>query len=166
MISKERKRSAAPSYKKLQMLRSITNSHARSKTSIIVDATKYIEELKQRVERMNQDLAIMAQNSSTCHNTLIPVKVRVEALDKGYLIKVFSERSCRGLLVFILEAFEELGLEVLQARVSCSECFLLEAVGVVKDDDEGSVSVDSQEIKRAVSQAIQNWSGEGEVTNE
>ncbi|OMO82977.1 hypothetical protein CCACVL1_11645 [Corchorus capsularis] len=162
MISKERKRTAA-SYKKLQMLRSITNSHARSKTSIIVDATKYIEELKQRVERMNQDIA-MAQNP-TCHNTLIPVKVRVEAQDKGYLIKVFSERSCRGLLVFILEAFEKLGLEVLQARVSCSECFLLEAIGVIKDDDEGSESVDSQEIKRAVSQAIQNWST-AQVINE
>jgi hypothetical protein len=32
------------------------------------------------------------------------------------------------LLVFILEAFEELGLEVLQARVSTSDSFHLEAI--------------------------------------
>jgi len=33
------------------------------------------------------------------------------------------------LLVFILEAFEELGLDVLQARVSCADSFTLEALG-------------------------------------
>lgn len=57
-------------------------------------------------------------------------QLRVEAQDKGFLIKVFSERRCGGLLVFLLEAFEELGLDVFQARVSCSEGFLFEAVGV------------------------------------
>lgn len=44
------------------------------------------------------------------------------------MIKVQRQRSCQGLLVFILEAFEELGLDVLQARVSCAENFSLEAV--------------------------------------
>lgn len=52
----------------------------------------------------------------------------MEALEKGYRIDVFSERSCSGLLVSILEAFEELGLEVVDANVSCSESFHLEAV--------------------------------------
>lgn len=32
-----------------------------NKTSIIIDASKYIEELKQKVERLNEDLAV-AQN--------------------------------------------------------------------------------------------------------
>ncbi|KAK6234549.1 hypothetical protein QQP08_027640 [Theobroma cacao] len=155
MVSRERKRAA--SYKKLQMLRSITNSHAQGKTSIILDATKYIEELKDRVERIKQDIA-MAQNS-TCQNSF-PVQLWVEAQDKGFLIKVFSERSCRGLLVFILEAFQELGLDVLQARVSCSECFLLEAVGVKDDEGSSECLLDAPEVKRAVSHAIQNWSAE------
>ncbi|XVE58943.1 hypothetical protein DITRI_Ditri05aG0003700 [Diplodiscus trichospermus] len=124
-VSRESKRDAT--YQKLQMLRSITNSHAQSKTSIILDATKYIEELKQRIERIKQHID-MAQNSS-CLNSY-PLQLSVEAQDKGFLIKVLSERCCRGLLVFILEAFEELGLDVLQARVSCSGCFHLEAVGV------------------------------------
>ena len=55
-------------------------------------------------------------------------KVTVETLEKGFLINVFSERSCPGLLVSILEATEELGLELLDARVSCSDCFHLQAV--------------------------------------
>ncbi|XVF20401.1 hypothetical protein REPUB_Repub11eG0195300 [Reevesia pubescens] len=152
MVSRERK--SADSYQKLQLLRSITNSHAHSKTSIILDATKYIEELKQRVESLNEDI-VMTQNS-TCQNSYDPVQLRVEVQDKGFLIKVFSERCCRGLLVFILEAFEELGLDVLQARVSCSECFLLEAVGV--KDEQGSECLAAQDVKQAVSQAIQNWS--------
>lgn len=56
-------------------------------------------------------------------------QVRVEAKEKGFLVNILTESSCPGLLVFILEAFEELGLDVLQARVSCSSSFHLEAVG-------------------------------------
>ena len=44
-------------------------------------------------------------------------------------MNVFSETSCPGLLVSILEAFEELGLSVLEARVTCTDQFQLEAVG-------------------------------------
>lgn len=56
-------------------------------------------------------------------------QVTVETLEKGFLINVFSEKSCPGLLVSVLEAFEELGLNVLEARVSCAESFRLQAVG-------------------------------------
>jgi len=47
----------------------------------------------------------------------------------GFLINVFSDKSCPGLLVSILEAFDELGLSVLQATVSCEDTFRLEAIG-------------------------------------
>lgn len=63
---------------------------------------------------------------------IILQQVKVESLEKGFLINVFSEKNCPGLLVSILEAFEELGLEVLDARVSCSDNFRLEAVSEVK----------------------------------
>lgn len=53
----------------------------------------------------------------------------METLERGFLINVFSERNCPGMLVSILEAFEILGLEVLDARVSCEDVFQLEAVG-------------------------------------
>ncbi|KAK3229919.1 hypothetical protein Dsin_001800 [Dipteronia sinensis] len=153
MVSREQKKAAAALHEKLQLLRSITNSHALNKTSIIVDASKYIEELKQKVERLNQDIAT-AQSSSS-HQNPLPM-VTVETLEKGFLINVFSKKSCSGLLVSILEAFEELGLNVLEARVSCTESFTLQAVG--GENEEQSESIDAQVVKQAMLQAIRNWS--------
>ncbi|XP_018838875.1 transcription factor bHLH61-like isoform X3 [Juglans regia] len=117
-------------HEKLQLLRSITNSHAvifqLNDSSIVLDASKYIEELKQKVEILNQDLET-AQTSSD--QNPLPVAT-VETLEKGFLVNVSSDhKSCPGLLVSILEAFEELGLNVQEARVSCADNFLLQAVG-------------------------------------
>ena len=53
----------------------------------------------------------------------------VEALEKSFLVSVFSNESYPGMTVAVLEAFEELGLNVLEARVSCAGTFSLEAVG-------------------------------------
>ncbi|XP_043723535.1 uncharacterized protein LOC122670646 [Telopea speciosissima] len=153
MVSRENKKAVL--CEKLQQLRSVTNSDAINKTSIIVDASKYIEELKQKVERLNQDIAT-SQNSSDPNP--LPM-VTVETVEKGFLINVFSEKSCSGLLVSILEAFEELGLNVLEARVSCSDNFRLEAVG---GENEGQVNIDAQVVKQAVLQAIKNWSESSE----
>ncbi|XP_062156961.1 transcription factor SCREAM2-like isoform X2 [Alnus glutinosa] len=155
MVSREHKKAAL--HEKLQLLRSITNSHALNQTSIIVDASKYIEELKRKVEILNQDIAT-AQSSSD-HPNPMP-GVMVEALEKGFLINVLSEKSCPGLLVSILEAFEELGLNVLEARVSCADNFRLQAVG--GDNEEQAESIDAQVVKQAVVQAIKNWSGSTE----
>ncbi|MBA0572122.1 hypothetical protein Golob_002483, partial [Gossypium lobatum] len=66
MVSREHKRAGL--HEKLQLLRSITNSHSMKKASIIVDASKYIEELKQKVERLNQD--ITAAQTSNNRNPL------------------------------------------------------------------------------------------------
>lgn len=60
---------------------------------------------------------------------LLLSQVTVETLEKGFLINVFVDKSCPGLLVFILEAFEELDLNVQEARVSCTDSFRLQAVG-------------------------------------
>ncbi|PIA58066.1 hypothetical protein AQUCO_00500178v1 [Aquilegia coerulea] len=144
MVSRENKRTAL--YEKLQLLRSVTNSHALSNASIVIDATKYIEELKQKVESLNQDIA----------STSLPT-VTVETLEKGFLVNVFSEKNCPGLLVTVLEAFEELGLNVIEARVSCTDSFRLEAVG-----GENQVNVDAQVVEQAVSQAVMNWNESSE----
>ncbi|KAL5799772.1 hypothetical protein ACOSQ3_032868 [Xanthoceras sorbifolium] len=153
MVSREQKKAAAALHEKLQLLRSITNSHALNKTSIIVDASKYIEELKQKVESLNQDIAT-AQTSSD--QNPLPM-VTVETLEKGFLINVFSKKSCPGLLVSILEAFEDLGLNVLEARVSCTDTFSLQAVGG-ENEEQSSESMDAQVVKQAILQAIRNWS--------
>ncbi|XP_008782614.1 uncharacterized protein LOC103702096 [Phoenix dactylifera] len=148
MVSREHKRASL--HDKLQLLRSITNSHALNKTSIIIDASKYIEELKQKVERLNQEIAC-AQN--VVEEDPMPM-VTVETLKRGFLINVFSEKRCPGLLVSILEAFEELGLSVLEARASCTDTFCLEAVG----GENQTENLDAQVVKQAVLQAIKSCS--------
>ncbi|KAM1353368.1 uncharacterized protein LOC126617960 isoform X2 [Malus sylvestris] len=150
MSSKERKKAAL--YEKLLQLRAATNSSALNKTSIIVDASKYIEELKRKVDGMRQGVG--TSQNSIAQNPL--PAVTVETLEKGFQIHVLSEKNCPGLLVSILEAFEELGLDVLDARVSCSDTFQLEAVGEAAD------SIDAQAVKEAVLQAIQTWSTSSE----
>ncbi|KAM5560580.1 hypothetical protein ABKV19_021645 [Rosa sericea] len=141
--SRERKKAAL-----YEQLRAATNSTAMNKASIIVDASKYIQELKQKVDTLNQDVGT-SQNSSS-------PAVTVETLERGFLISVLSEKNCPGLLVSILEAFEDLGLDVLDARVSCADSFQLEAVG---GENQGEAdSIDAQVVKQAVLQAIQNWS--------
>lgn len=53
----------------------------------------------------------------------------VETLQRGFLINVSSVKSYPGLLVSILEAFDQLGLGVVQARAACTDTFHLEVVG-------------------------------------
>ncbi|XP_071725047.1 transcription factor bHLH61-like [Rutidosis leptorrhynchoides] len=149
MVSREHKRSAAALREKLQLLRSITNSHAVNDTSIIADASNYIKELKQRLEILNQDIYEAAGQTS------LPV-VNVETLPKGFLINVFSDKNCQRLLVSILEAFEELGLEVLEATASCINSFRFQAVG--GENEVQSENIDAEVVKQAVLRTIKNWS--------
>ncbi|KAL3715266.1 hypothetical protein ACJRO7_007063 [Eucalyptus globulus] len=86
------------------------------------------------------------------------LEVTVDTLDRGFRINVYSERNCPGLLVSILEDFEELGLNVLDARVSCSDNFHFEAVG---GEDHGD-GMDAQVVKQAVLEAIKSWSERNE----
>ncbi|KAL9421787.1 hypothetical protein AB3S75_034122 [Citrus x aurantiifolia] len=156
MVSREHKKAAAL-HEKLQLLRSITNSHALSKTSIIVDASNYIEELKQKVERLNRDIE-NAQTSSDPN--ALPIQVTVKTLEKGFMINVFSKKSCPGLLVSILQTFEELALNVLEARVSCTDTFSLQAIG--GENEEQGETIDAHVVKQALLQVIRNWSESNE----
>nr|XP_009402216.2 PREDICTED: transcription factor bHLH61-like [Musa acuminata subsp. malaccensis] len=138
MTSREQKKGVL--HERLQLLRSVTNSSAPSKASIIVDALKYIEELKQNIEACKRDLA---------EESCLPM-VTVETLEKGFLINVFCDKNCPGLLVSVLEAFEALGLEVLDASISCTDSFRLEAVGGEPQNE----SVDAQMVRQVVVQAV------------
>ncbi|RLN17211.1 uncharacterized protein C2845_PM02G26780 [Panicum miliaceum] len=163
MMSRERKKQAAAALQeKLKILRSITHSHALSDASIIMDASAYIKELKQKVVRLNQEIAC-AQNALR-HGSSYPT-VTVETLvggHGGFLINVFSDKSCPGLLVSVLEAFDELGLSVLQATASCADSFRLEAVGGEKVAE----NVDEHVVKQAVLQAIRSCSESGSEQDE
>ncbi|KAL2526725.1 transcription regulator [Abeliophyllum distichum] len=139
---------------KLQLLRSITNSHAINETSIIVDASNYIKELKQKVERLNKDVASASNKNSW-------PQVSVETLEKGFVVNVYSAKNCSGLLVSLLEAFEELGLNVLEARVSCKDSFHLQAFGGENEEDKENY-INAQMVKQAISDAIKNWNESNE----
>ncbi|KAL1370226.1 hypothetical protein HN51_000518 [Arachis hypogaea] len=152
MVSKVQNQKTRSMFKNLQLLHhSITHFQRRQKTLVLLDASEYIKFLKQRLEEEWKQLVAAA--------TMPMLKVEVQ--EEKFMIKVVSERSCKGLLVFILEAFEELGLDVLQARVSCAQNFSLEAIGI--KDKNGTCHLDAQVIQKVVSQAIQNWS---EVTHQ
>ncbi|XP_054781820.1 uncharacterized protein LOC129289010 [Prosopis cineraria] len=92
-----------------------------------------------------------AESSTSFHHDL--PTVRVETLEKGFMVNVFSEKNCPGMLVSVLEAFELLGLDVLDARVSCEDTFQLEALGGSQGEEKG---IDAQAVKQTVLQAINN----------
>uniref|UniRef100_A0ACD5XKP9 Uncharacterized protein n=1 Tax=Avena sativa TaxID=4498 RepID=A0ACD5XKP9_AVESA len=154
MMSRERKKAAALQ-EKLQLLRSLTHSHALSNTSIIMDASKYIKELKQKVVLLNQEIACAQQDSRSRQSSYPTVKVETLVGGGGghggsFVVSVFSDKSCPGLLVSILQALDELGLSVLEATATCADTFRLEAIG-----GENLVEkVDEQVIKQAVLRAI------------
>ncbi|WMV33640.1 hypothetical protein MTR67_027025 [Solanum verrucosum] len=153
MVSREQKR-ASVLHEKLQLLRSITKSHALSESSIIVDASKYIQELKHKVERLNEDITTTTTPQTNSNNkTSSWPQIEVETLEKGFLVNVYSERSCPGLLVSILQVLEDLGLNVLEARVSCTDTFRLQAFG--GEDEEAMIN--AQVVTEAVFEAIKNW---------
>ncbi|XP_060202569.1 transcription factor bHLH61-like [Lycium barbarum] len=156
MGSKEQKKALLN--QQLEQLGSITNSPSANKTSIIAHASKYIEELKERIDKLNEDVSTSQPSHDHDNEDSLPV-VTVETLEKGFITNVFTEKNSPGLLVSILEAFEQLGLELSDARISCSDSFRLEAVS----DNEGQIEcVDAQMVKQAVLEAIRTWNQSNE----
>ncbi|KAJ4892053.1 transcription regulator [Raphanus sativus] len=151
MDPREKKRGSLK--EKFQLLRSVTNSHAENDTSIIMDASKYIKKLKKKVERFKEDNTA-GQSSSEPTDPTTPM-VTVETLEKGFMINIFAGKNQPGMLVSVLEAFEDIGLNVLEARISCTDSFSLHANGVENEDGDG---MDSEAVKQAVTDAIRSWS--------
>ncbi|KAF2306521.1 hypothetical protein GH714_019001 [Hevea brasiliensis] len=75
MASRKQKKAA-----RYDKLRDVPISTAMSKTSIIVYASKYIEELKEKVERLNQDIGT-SQASATSQNQLPMYQGDADSLD-------------------------------------------------------------------------------------
>ncbi|CAA0834450.1 Unknown protein [Striga hermonthica] len=150
MVSREHGKESI--HDKLQILRSITHSHAMNESSIVLDASNYIKDLKQKVDKLNEEIA--TAESSARHQNSRP-RVTVETLEKGFLVNIHSGQNCPGLLASILETFEELGLNVLEARVSCVDNFHLQAIGGENEEDDANM--DAQTVKRAISNTIKNW---------
>ncbi|CAD6222561.1 unnamed protein product [Miscanthus lutarioriparius] len=84
------------------------------------------------------------------HKLVYVHQVTVETLagpgQHGFVINVLSDESCPGLLVSILEAFDEMGLS------------LLPATGEMQNQVD---NVDEHVVKQAVLQAIRTCSSQG-----
>ncbi|KAI3829484.1 hypothetical protein L1987_03609 [Smallanthus sonchifolius] len=111
------------------------------------------EERRAALYQKIKELGSVSQSEAV--NFPCSAKATVEAIDKGFRITVFSEEDCPGLLVAILETFEELGLDVRDANISCSNKFHLQAIG---ENERHADEIDAQVLKSAVLKAIKNWS--------
>uniref|UniRef100_A0A0E0MBN1 Plant bHLH transcription factor ACT-like domain-containing protein n=1 Tax=Oryza punctata TaxID=4537 RepID=A0A0E0MBN1_ORYPU len=152
MSGKDQKKATALE-EKLEFLRSVTKSSAANETSILVDASKYIKELKDKVSQKPDQLG--GTSSSMPMQRVSVSSVELEKKRRGFRINVSMEKSQPELLTSVLEAFEELGLDVLDADVSCADdtAFRLEALGSSQRED-AETSVDEKMVRQAVLQAI------------
>ncbi|KAM3306756.1 hypothetical protein P3S67_013627 [Capsicum chacoense] len=126
---------------KLHLLRKLTNSKSVKKNSIILDAFLYIIKLRlqlQAIQREYQQLLNHVQ------------EVKVEKLiGTRFLVKVTCKKG-KDMLVSILEAFEDMKLSVIQARVTSKYFFGMEAIVEVENE----VNLDVKVLTKALQMAI------------
>ncbi|GKU92388.1 hypothetical protein SLEP1_g6122 [Rubroshorea leprosula] len=153
---------STPGFRKLHLLQALAGSKSVKRSSIILDALLYIQQLKLKLQELQREylnlLAIKNEYLTLMKHTQIPKEVKVEKTQEGLLVRV----TCRkggDLLVSILEAFDEMGLNVIQARVSCTNFFAMEAIAVAQDKE----AVDARDVSQAVLKAIERGDGEGEL---
>ena len=78
------------------------------------------------------------------------VKVeRIDGKESQLVIKVRSWEKGRGLLVSILERLEEMGMNVVQAKVSSTHGFFMEAIAEAQDKAP-EVQILTQQILKAI----------------
>ncbi|KAM1138735.1 hypothetical protein COP1_036629 [Malus domestica] len=153
MVSGLRKRVALR--RKLQILRSLTKTKSVKRTSIVVDALPHIYMLKLKLEEVHREyshlMAIKTDYINLIKHLQVREEVKVEKIEKGFHVRVKCEKA-KDTLVSVLEVFEEMGLNVVQARVSCNNNFSMEAIAVVADhqnQEKLDVMVVTQTILRA-----------------
>ncbi|EEF40104.1 uncharacterized protein LOC8275168 [Ricinus communis] len=140
---------------KLHILRTLTCSKSVKRNCIIADAVLYIYKLSLKVEAIKRELSNLNAIKSEYLRLMKQVQclpkreVKVEKAGKGFLVRVICEKG-GGKLVPILEAFEKMGLIVLNAKVSCNFYFGLEAIVVAEEQHALDVNNVTQEILEAI----------------
>ncbi|OMO76156.1 hypothetical protein CCACVL1_15861 [Corchorus capsularis] len=161
MVTKLLRRTACR--RKLHLLRNLTNSKSVKRSSMVLNALLHIYKLKVKLEEMQREyqnlMAIRNQYLTLLKHIQIPKEVKVEKNGEQFEVKVTCNKG-GDKLVSILEAFDELGLNVVQARVSCNHFFAMEAIAVV-DHDQGQQTIDIKDVTQAVLKAIEQQDGEG-----
>uniref|UniRef100_A0A3N7EZG3 Plant bHLH transcription factor ACT-like domain-containing protein n=1 Tax=Populus trichocarpa TaxID=3694 RepID=A0A3N7EZG3_POPTR len=153
MVARLQRRAAMG--RRLHVLRTLTCSKSVQRKSVIMDALLYIYKLKLKLEAIKRELAnlvaIKREYLSLMKQLQLPKEVKVEKAEQGLLVRVTCEKG-GDKLVSILEVFEEMGLVILNARVSSNLFFAMEAI-VVADQEQHALHVKS--ITQAVTKAIE-----------
>ncbi|KAK4440076.1 hypothetical protein Salat_0342500 [Sesamum alatum] len=107
--------------RKLRTLRTLTKSKSVKKSSIIKDASLYLYKLRVQLEAIQKHYHYLI-------NHIQEVKVDKVAGTEYVVVKVRCKKS-EELLVSILEAFEEMNVNVVEARLNNSNhLFRMEAI--------------------------------------
>ncbi|XP_027348631.1 uncharacterized protein LOC113860163 [Abrus precatorius] len=123
--------------RKLHILRVLTNSYSAKRTTVAKSTVLCIYKLKLALETVKREyenlLATRREYISLLNHVKDNKDVKIEKVREGtFMVRVTCEKGSDK-LVAILEAFEEMCLNVQQARVSCQNGFSLEAIAVAAD---------------------------------
>ncbi|KAE9610412.1 hypothetical protein Lal_00006074 [Lupinus albus] len=139
--------------RKLHILRALANSNSAKRTTIEKSTILYIYKLKVALETVKKEyenlLAIRNEYLNLLNHVQEIKNVKVEKINTGiFVVSVTCEK--RGdKLVAILEVFDEMSLNVEQAKVSCQNGFSLEAIVVAEDQ-----KLDVRDVTEALLKAI------------
>nr|XP_004234079.1 uncharacterized protein LOC101248548 [Solanum lycopersicum] len=132
---------------KLHLLRTLTKSKSVKKNSIILDAFLYIIKLRLQLEAIQREYQQLLNHVQ---------EVKVEKLiGTRFLVKVTCKKG-KDVLVSILEAFEDMKLIVVQARVTSRYFFGMEAIV----EAENEATLDVRALTRALQMSIHKQSFE------
>lgn len=76
----------------------------------------------------------------------------MEKIEEGFHIRVTCEKA-EDTLVSILHAFDEMGLNILQAKVSCNSYFAMEAIAALVAQNQHKLDV--TDVTQAIIKATQ-----------
>ncbi|KAK1557405.1 hypothetical protein Q3G72_024134 [Acer saccharum] len=141
--------------RKVHILRTLTNSKSVKKSSIIIDSLLYIYKLKLKLEAIKREysnlMEIKRQYIYLMEHIQVPEEVKVEKIGETFLVKVICKKGDQNKLVSILEVFDEMGVNVVQASVSCNYYFSMEAIVAPQNPAE---AMDVRQVIQLISKAI------------
>ncbi|KAG5136388.1 hypothetical protein JHK82_021119 [Glycine max] len=145
--------------RKLHILRVLTYSNSAKRTSLAKSTVLRLYKLKLALETVKRQYENLLATRRECVRLLNHVKeskdVKIEKVGAGtFMVRVTCEKGGDN-LVAILKAFDEMCLDVQQARVSCENGFFLEAIAVAEDQ-----TLDVRDITEVLLKAIGKQSGE------
>ncbi|KAJ6724863.1 TRANSCRIPTION FACTOR SCREAM2-RELATED [Salix viminalis] len=137
----------AAMHDKRHHLRTLTCSKSVKRKNVTMDDLLCIYKLKLKLEAVKRELSNLI---AIKRELQLPKKgVEVEKGEKGFLVRVICEKG-GDKLVSILEVFEEMGLTVSHARVSCNLYLSMEAIVVAEEERELHVKSIAQAITKAI----------------